>query len=106
MPDLDRMRAHLNARITQLTAEAKEIDAELREPDSTDAEDRAIEQEGDEVLERLGQSAQREIAAIRAALMRIEAGTYGSCTVCGEPIGEKRLEAVPYAARCIDCAEG
>ena len=106
MLDLDRIRAQLMARLAELATGAKEIDAELREPDSADAEDRAIEQEGDEVLERLGESALREIAAIRAALKRIEAGTHGSCTVCGEPVGEKRLEAVPYAARCITCAAG
>ena len=106
MSDSDRIRAQLNARLAQLTTEAKEIDAELREPDSADAEDRAIEQEGDEVLERLGESALKEIAAVRAALKRIEAGTYGSCTVCGEPVGEKRLEAVPHAPRCINCAAG
>jgi DnaK suppressor protein len=38
---------------------------------------------------------------INAALKRIENGTYGFCTVCGQAIPEKRLEALPWAALCI-----
>jgi DnaK suppressor protein len=41
---------------------------------------------------------------IDAALARIEAGTYGICPVCGRPIGEERLEALPWASLCIDDA--
>jgi RNA polymerase-binding protein DksA len=41
--------------------------------------------------------------AIDEALMRIEAGTFGTCGRCGKPIAEERLEAIPYANRCIDC---
>jgi DnaK suppressor protein len=36
-------------------------------------------------------------------LLRIEAGTFGTCGRCGKPIAEERLEAIPYANRCIDC---
>ncbi|GHO90916.1 hypothetical protein KSF_009640 [Reticulibacter mediterranei] len=38
---------------------------------------------------------------VEAALKRIKDGTYGRCVVCGQPIPEKRLEAIPWAARCI-----
>jgi RNA polymerase-binding protein DksA len=41
---------------------------------------------------------------IDAALARIDDGTYGICTNCGKPIGEDRLEALPWASLCIDCA--
>lgn len=44
------------------------------------------------------------LAKIDAALQRIEDGTYGTCTNCGRPIGEERLEARPWADLCIDCA--
>jgi DnaK suppressor protein len=44
------------------------------------------------------------LGEIDAALTRIEAGTYGICTVCGRPIGEQRLEALPWASLCIDDA--
>jgi DnaK suppressor protein len=43
------------------------------------------------------------LAQIDAALARIEAGTFGTCTNCGKPIAEERLEARPWASLCIDC---
>ena len=43
------------------------------------------------------------IEAVDAALARLDAGTYGVCTSCGEPVGADRLEALPAAALCIDC---
>ncbi len=42
---------------------------------------------------------------IRAALARIEEGTYGICLGCEEPIPKKRLDAVPWAAYCVRCQE-
>ena len=47
-----------------------------------------------------------EAQQIHAALQRIDAGTYGECATCGEPISEPRLEALPYAMQCINCARG
>jgi len=44
-----------------------------------------------------------ELRAVEEALRRIEAGTYGTCSECGEPIAPERLEAVPHAARCAPC---
>lgn len=41
--------------------------------------------------------------AIAAALERIEQGTFGRCQRCGGWIGRERLDALPYAAYCIDC---
>jgi RNA polymerase-binding protein DksA len=46
---------------------------------------------------------QHQLAAIEAALARLEAGTYGSCVRCGNAIAPERLEALPSAAHCIDC---
>jgi DnaK suppressor protein len=45
----------------------------------------------------------RELANIDRALADIEAGRYGTCEDCGEQISEKRLKALPFATRCIDC---
>lgn len=47
----------------------------------------------------------RRLDAIVAALHRIEAGTYGVCLRCGEPIDRDRLEALPETPLCISCAE-
>ncbi len=43
------------------------------------------------------------LSAIDDALRRIDEGTFGTCGRCGRPIAEERLEAIPYANRCIDC---
>ena len=43
------------------------------------------------------------LAEIDAALTRIDSGAYGRCQSCGNPIAEERLEAMPYAMKCIDC---
>ena len=46
-----------------------------------------------------------DLARIGAAFARIEAGEYGWCDECGEPIGKRRLEVDPMATRCIRCAD-
>lgn len=45
----------------------------------------------------------QHLAAIDEALARLDAGTYGSCISCHQPIAPGRLEALPWAALCIDC---
>ena len=42
---------------------------------------------------------------IGAALTRLGEGTYGYCYECGDEIAERRLRALPFAARCKDCEE-
>ena len=43
------------------------------------------------------------LAQVEAAIERLEAGTFGTCIRCGSPIAVERLEALPWAAHCIDC---
>jgi RNA polymerase-binding protein DksA len=50
----------------------------------------------------LEEGAEDVLAKIEAALKRIDDGTYGTCENCGQPIGEERLEAMPWATLCID----
>ena len=45
----------------------------------------------------------REMSAIEAALRRLDAGTYGDCESCGEPIPLQRLLVLPAAFRCAAC---
>jgi DnaK suppressor protein len=45
------------------------------------------------------------LTEVERALQRISDGTYGKCVTCGQPIPEKRLEAIPWAARDIKCEE-
>jgi DnaK suppressor protein len=44
-----------------------------------------------------------QLELVDAALARLEDGSYGRCIRCGEPIAPDRLDALPWAARCIDC---
>ena len=55
-------------------------------------------------VEALIRRALHHLEEIDAALKRLDAGTYGTCEVCGGPIGQERLEARPAAAVCIRCA--
>lgn len=55
-----------------------------------------------ELDEGLEEGAQQTLADIDDALRKIEEGSYGTCEVCGEPIGAERLSAIPWARLCID----
>ena len=46
---------------------------------------------------------QQHLALVEAAIARLDAGTYGQCLNCGQAINPQRLEAIPWAAYCIDC---
>ncbi len=104
MPDYKRFEKQLRERQAYLEQSLNRFEQSLEEPPSKDDEERAVEREGDEVLESLGSSGVAELRAIRAALDRIEDGAYGECVNCGEPISTKRLEIIPHAARCAKCA--
>lgn len=80
------------------------IEAELDSHQNRDWEELATERESDEVLEGMGVSALTELRVIDAALLRIEAGTYGDCVKCGTHISEERLNVLPFTPFCRDCA--
>ena len=46
---------------------------------------------------------EQHLAAVEAAILRLDDGTYGACVRCGRPIAPQRLDALPWAAHCIDC---
>jgi DnaK suppressor protein len=54
-----------------------------------------------ELDEGVVMAAEAELLEVTAALERVDAGTYGMCEECGEPIPEGRLEIVPAARRCV-----
>lgn len=45
-----------------------------------------------------------QLAAVEEAIDRFEDGSYGHCAACGAAIAPERLEAIPWASRCIGCA--
>jgi DnaK suppressor protein len=54
---------------------------------------------------RLLQTDAKLARAIESALSRIEDGSYGVCTMCGQDISIVRLKAVPWTSVCIECKE-
>ena len=104
MANTAKYRPILEARLAELDTRLHEIDDELDSHQSKDWEELATEREEDEVLEGMGASGQAEIAQIKAALDRMEAGEYGYCVRCGEEIAEARLDLVPQTPFCASCA--
>lgn len=104
MPDTVAMRAKLEARLNELAERVRHLEDELRAPVSRSFHEQSTEREDDQVMEGEEEAALAEMAAIRAALTRIEENVYGYCTRCGKAIAPARLQAIPYAAFCIDCA--
>ena len=102
--DVRKYETRLRKRLGELNARLAGVEQALDQPADPDSEERAVEREGDEVLEGLGQAGLMEIRMIEAALARIADGTYGECVACGEAIAAERLDAVPHAARCRNCA--
>jgi RNA polymerase-binding transcription factor DksA len=97
----------LRARHEVLRARLEEVETDLRhqrDPLSADFAEQAGELENDEVLESIRSAAEAELTRAQLALQRLEAGTYGSCLRCREPIEAARLAALPDAECCAACA--
>lgn len=109
MTALDRgaVQARLLDRLDVVLRRNGAVDHHLRHQDGrldADFEDRVAFTQGDEVLEALDADGRAEVTAIRAALDRLDAGTYGSCASCGVDIAPARLAALPEAVLCVACA--
>jgi len=94
-----RRLADLRHDFDEVVAASRDTNAD----DEHDPEGATIAFERSQV-DALIRQAQRHLEEVEAALGRVSAGTYGLCEVCGQPIGEGRLEARPVARTCIRCA--
>src|SRR5688572_20964489 len=101
MPDAAEARTRLEAQLAELEGRLSRIERDLAETPDPDSSERAVQMEDDEALEGQAVVISNEIASIRRALERIDDGSYGECTKCGEAIAEGRLQARPEAALCI-----
>lgn len=104
MADLDQIRDRLTEELSELTAQVARIEEEQGQPLDDDFEEQAAAREDNEALDAIERLALARIVLTRQALARLESGSYGLCTTCGEPIAQARLEALPTAAQCIRCA--
>jgi RNA polymerase-binding protein DksA len=99
-------RADTLARVAGLEREFNDIVTATQAAntdDEHDPEGATIAYERQHVVALLEQ-AREHLAAIDEALARLEAGGYGRCEACGQPIAPERLAARPTATRCVACA--
>lgn len=103
---LEDERRQTRARLTSLISDFDDVVAaslDTNADDEHDPEGHTIAFERSQIG-ALVQQVRHHLSEVDAALARVDAGTYGGCERCGEPIGEARLEAVPAARTCITCA--
>lgn len=94
-----RQAMDLAAEAEALASDREQGDTQFDE-ESGEGDTLNIERERDLALSA---SARAAVEEIDRALRRMDAGTYGICERCGKKITVARLEALPYAALCIDC---
>jgi DnaK suppressor protein len=110
--DAESFRARLEAERRQVVSAIENIHAE--NPGSIGDETEELAQDnhlGDiatatfdrEMATTLEENSSHVLAEIDSALRRIDEGTFGICVRCRNPVGEGRLEALPWATLCIDC---
>jgi DnaK suppressor protein len=99
---LEDKRAELQTNIGELLQESvPSADALAAEGEAQVLEDVAADMSGKERGYSVFANDLLLLTEVQQALKRIAEGTYGRCTMCGQPIAEKRLEALPWAALCI-----
>jgi DnaK suppressor protein len=101
--DLESARAALVAERARLQAEVEETitpPGTMTYGSQAAAASQVFEQQRDLALR---DRAHQQLELVDAALRRIDDGTFGTCQRCARPIAPERLEALPWAAYCIDC---
>jgi len=103
-PSLDRrdFRAALEARRRELTQDIQRRVARIRD-DSAPAAKEMDDVDTQDLDAALVDLATVTLRRIDEAIDRLDAGIYGLCTRCAEPISEARLRALPFALCCRDC---
>ena len=102
--ELNRFKRTLEARQTELAKVLRNREgiAIEKSPDALDEVQHAAEREL--AIRNLDRESHL-LRHVKAALQRIDEGSYGTCLRCEEEISPRRLEAVPWAAYCIRCQE-
>jgi RNA polymerase-binding protein DksA len=106
----DPLAAEHAAALAQIEALTREFDEVVAASRSSNADDEHDPEGATIAFERsqvgsLVEQARARLAEVDAALARLDAGRYGICERCGQPIAPGRLEVRPTARFCIDCAD-
>lgn len=105
---LTTLRGLLTYRLNELQSDinAAQVDGaadSLGVSEVRDRQDEALRTQSVEIDEAQEQRDIEEMVLVKAALQRLDAGTYGDCADCGEGIGLQRLLVQPAACRCASC---
>jgi DnaK suppressor protein len=106
--DFAAVRARLEAKrdeILELYRNDLRSGQESNDSPTEDIVDRANNAYSRELSFSISDAERALLLQVNEALERVEAGTYGECANCGEPILRARLEAVPWARLCVNCQE-
>lgn len=101
--DLESIRAALvteRARLLEEIGEAIVAPGQMTYGSQTAAASQVFAQQRDLALR---DRSDHQLVLVDEALARLDDDTFGMCVRCGQPIAPERLEALPWAARCIDC---
>jgi len=103
---LEAKRDELQANISGLTeAHPSPTDPIQASEGPNDFEEVAVDFLETQQEQSLLVNEQALLTEVLQALKRIEEGVYGLCIACGNPIPEKRLEAIPWASRDVKCEQ-
>ena len=103
-----RVERRLRERQRELEQELANTVAQAKagnDNDTPDVADLAVAGYQKEMLFSQGTVRNAQLRMVRQALSRLAAGSYGDCLRCDEPIGPKRIEALPWTPYCIGCQE-
>ena len=104
----DEIRSKLLQQKQELLTRAAKVRADITRssgPLDKDFAEQVVQMENDAVLAGIGEATKQELAQINRALAQLDQGTYGQCSSCGQPIGLRRMQALPYSDLCISCAQ-
>lgn len=97
-------RTALDAQAAEYARRAEAIRRDLSRPHAANFPEQAVERQNDDVLRALLAEAEEGLRQVERARARLADGSYGVCTACGTAIAAARLQALPAAERCPDCA--
>ena len=95
--------AVMGSNLARNLAYIKAVVAEVTGAEAGDVDDGEFRDEACQLL-GLRAGARKEVSALDRATSRLRAGTYGRCVSCGHLIPDARLEALPAAETCLNCA--
>ncbi len=98
---LEQRKQSLEERIDKISEDVRHVNRPV-EADSAEA---VVDHENGEVIDALGNAAVDELTAANRALQRMADGSYGICDSCGKPVAAQRLEVIPDAEKCVECAD-